>query len=84
MTALELTCTNLGNSYYQFTDTIKKIFMAKRVPIVSLVEMKRELGYTIDSLNHPVENVERFYSDLRPVSSGVYQRTKREFEEHEK
>ncbi|OAF55793.1 hypothetical protein VC83_07744 [Pseudogymnoascus destructans] len=58
--------------------------MAKRKPTLTLVEMERKLGYRIDSSNYPEESVKRFYSDLRPVPSSVYERTKAEFEEHEK
>ena len=57
--------------------------MAKRKPTLTLVEMERKLGYEIDSLNYPDDGVKRFYSDLRPVPNSVYERTKREFEEHE-
>jgi hypothetical protein len=58
--------------------------MAKRKPTFTLVEMERKLGYKIDSLNYPDDGVKRFYSDLRPVPDSVYERTKKEFEEHEK
>lgn len=58
--------------------------MAKRKPTLTLVEMERKLGYKIDSLNYPDEGVKRFYSDLRPVPNSVYERTKKEFKEHEK
>ncbi|KAF4633969.1 hypothetical protein G7Y89_g4145 [Cudoniella acicularis] len=46
--------------------------------------MEGKLGYKIDPLNYPHEVVERFYSDLRPVSNSVYERTKTEFEEYER
>ncbi|TGO45830.1 hypothetical protein BCON_0362g00070 [Botryotinia convoluta] len=58
--------------------------MAKRKPILTVMEMEKELGYKIDDLNHPDNCVKRFYSDLRPVLDNVYERTKKEFEEHEK
>ncbi len=57
--------------------------MAKRRPTLTLVEMERELGYKINSLNYPDDGVQRFYSDLRPVPNSLYERTKKEFEEHE-
>ena len=58
--------------------------MAKRKPTLTFMEMERKLGYKIDSLNYPDEAVKRFYSDLRPVPSSVYERIKTELEEHEK
>ena len=58
--------------------------MAKRKPTLTLTEMEKKLGYKIDSLNYPDDGVNRFYSDLTPVPNSVYERTKREFEEHEK
>ena len=58
--------------------------MAKRKPILTLEEMERELGYKVDSVTYPVEGVERFYSDFRPVRVCAYEKTKKEFEEHEK
>ena len=57
--------------------------MAKRKPTPTLMEMERKLGYKVDDFNYEDERGRRFYSDLRPVPSGVYERTKKEFEEHE-
>ena len=58
--------------------------MAKRKPTLTLEEMERELGYKVDPLIHPTESVERFYSDLSPVPTSAYEKTKREFEHHGK
>ncbi len=57
--------------------------MAKRRPMLTLVEMERKLGYSIDASNYPNDGEKRFYSDLRPVSTNVYERTKKEFEAYE-
>jgi hypothetical protein len=62
---------------------VQSFHIAKRKPTLTLVEMERKLGYKIDSLNYPDEGVKRFYSDLRPVPSSVYERTRKEFKEHE-
>ncbi len=45
--------------------------------------MERKLGYSIDASNYPDDGVKRFYSDLRPVPTSVYERTKKEFEAYE-
>lgn len=58
--------------------------MAKAKPSLKLVEMESRLGYRVDSLTYPVESLNRFYSDLRPVPRSIYQRTKDEFEEYER
>jgi len=58
--------------------------MAKRKPTFTLVDMERKLRYEIDSSSYADKNVKRFYSDLAPVPNSVYERTKKEFEEHEK
>jgi len=58
--------------------------MAKLKPTFTLAEMERKLGYKIDNLNYPDDCVKRLYSDLRPVLHDIYERTKKEFEEHEK
>ena len=57
--------------------------MAKRKPIFTLAEMERKLGYS-DSSNYADKDTRRFYSDLTPVPASAYERTKKEFEEHEK
>ncbi len=57
--------------------------MAKRKPTPTLIEMERKLGYKVDDFNYGDERARRFYSDLRPVPNGLYERTKKEFEEHE-
>jgi hypothetical protein len=46
------------------------------------MEMQTKLGYKVDDY-YGDERARRFYSDLRPVPNGVYERTKKEFEEHE-
>jgi predicted nucleotidyltransferase len=58
--------------------------MAKRKPTLTLLEMENELGYKVDTSIHPAETVKRFYSDLRPVPDGTYEKTEREFEEYKK
>jgi len=55
--------------------------MAKRRPTPTLAEMEKKLGYRVDSLNYPEDGVQRFYSDLRPVLTSPYERTKKDFEE---
>merc|ERR1711939_1302572 len=47
----------------------------------TLAEMEKKLGYRVDSLNYPEDGVQRFYSDLRPVLTSPYERTKKDFEE---
>ena len=61
----------------------RAIDMAKRKPTLTLLEMESKLGYKVDSSTHPTETVKRFYSDLRPVPDGTYNKTKREFQEYE-
>lgn len=59
--------------------------MAKHKPIFTLAEMERKLGYSdTNSSNYADKNTKRFYSDLTLVPASVYERTKKEFEEHEK
>jgi hypothetical protein len=58
--------------------------MAKAKPSLTLVEMESKLGYKVDSLAYPDESVKRFYSDLEPMPSSVYEKTRKEFEEYEK
>ena len=58
--------------------------MAKRKPILTLVEMETRLGYKVDSLNYPDDGVTRFYSNLRPVPNSICERTQIEFERYEK
>jgi len=55
--------------------------MAKRKPTRTLHEMEMELGYQINSSIYPAEAKTRFYSDLSPIPDGIYDKTKREFEE---
>ncbi|KAL4802475.1 hypothetical protein BDV18DRAFT_146794 [Aspergillus unguis] len=54
--------------------------MAKQRPPVSLEQMEDALGYKI-SVPKDVKHI-RFYSDLTAVSPNVYERTRREFDEH--
>lgn len=54
--------------------------MAKRKPVFTLAEMEKELGYKIEPLTRSNVDAKRFFSDLSPVSDGVYERTKREYE----
>lgn len=58
--------------------------MAKAKPSLTLEEMESKLGYKVDSLSYPDEGVTRFYSDLEPIPSSVYEKTRKEFEEYEK
>jgi hypothetical protein len=58
--------------------------MAKRRPTLALLEMENELGYKVDSSSQLTETVKRFYSDLKPVPDGTFEKTKREFEEYER
>lgn len=58
--------------------------MAKAKPSLTLVEMESKLGYKVDSLNYPDESSKRFYSDLRPISNSIYEKTREEFEEYER
>lgn len=58
--------------------------MAKAKPSLTIAEMESKLGYKVDSLTYPEENAKRFYSNLRPVSNSIYEKTKEEFEVYEK
>ena len=57
--------------------------MAKAKPSPKLAEMESKLGYKIDSETYPGESSKRFYSDLRPIPTGTYGKTRREFEDYE-
>ncbi len=58
--------------------------MAKARPSLTLAEMESKLGYKVNALTYPDESVKRFYADLTPVSSSIYEKTKKEFEVYEK
>ena len=58
--------------------------MAKARPLPTLEQMESKLGFKIDSLNYPDDISRRFYSDLRPIPSSIYGKTREEFEEYEK
>lgn len=50
--------------------------MAKREPTLTILEMETKLRCKADSLVYPTETVKRFYSDLRPVSDGIEEKSK--------
>ena len=54
--------------------------MAKRKPTLTLEEMEKELGYSLKSLNYPLDRVKPFYSDLEPVPNDPYGMVAREYE----
>jgi hypothetical protein len=56
--------------------------MAKRRPVVTLLEMQKELGFQVEIPNDETRKDERFYSDLSPVSNNILDRTEKELQEH--
>ena len=58
--------------------------MAKRQPKLDIEEMENQLGYKIDQSVYPEDDVRRFYSDLRPISGSLLDRTQVEVEAHSK
>ncbi|KAJ2897091.1 hypothetical protein MKZ38_005001 [Zalerion maritima] len=54
--------------------------MAKRTPNPTVEEMEKELGYTAEDLNPSASDIQRIYTDLRPVVQS--DRVKRDFDEH--
>lgn len=56
--------------------------MAKRRPVVTLLEMQKELGFQVELRNDENREEERFYSDLSPVSNNLLNRTEKELQEH--
>lgn len=57
--------------------------MAKRARVITLSQMEKELGYTVDVSSDDFQK-DRFYSDLSPVFTTSYEMTKKELEEHRK
>jgi len=60
------------------------ILIIKRVSFLTLDKMQTKLGYKIDSINYFDDIAKRFYSNLRQVSSSIYEKTKREFKARQK
>ncbi len=48
--------------------------MPKARPLQSIAHVESVLGYKIDTSNYPDESVRRFYSSLRVVPDGTYER----------
>ena len=58
--------------------------MAKAKPSLTHVEIESKLGYKVDSPTYLEESSTRFYSDLRPIPSSTYEKSRVEFEEYQK
>lgn len=56
--------------------------MAKQRPVVTLLEMQKELGFQVELPNDETRKDEQFYSDLSPVSNSLLDRTEKELQEH--
>jgi len=52
--------------------------MAKLRPVRTLEEMEENIGFRLTNLTN---SSGRLYSDLSPVSSDIYERTEKEYEE---
>jgi len=58
--------------------------MAKAKPSLTLTAMESKLGYRVDSLAYPCDDIKRFYSNLRPVPNSAYEKLEEEFEVYKK
>lgn len=55
--------------------------MAKLRPTLTLAEMEEEMGFRLSEVSSSMTTTGRLYSNLRPVSSDLYERTEKEHEE---
>ena len=57
--------------------------MAKRRPVLTLEQIERELGYSVEPLESTLGGQQRFFSDLEPVPSDSHGMALREYRAHQ-